>query len=581
MPQENGSILVKIQCPGCGRKLDVTDLEAFTTHPCPHCGMKFKVPKWFLNNILLEDEISISPNVKIYRSLEPTLDREAAVKILKEGEEYSHEKLEAFLAAVKRQAQLNHTGIASVYGCGVTDEGAYAVTQYACKRDWPESALNDNVALCQLAIETLGALEAAQVNGVSHGGITPSNILFGVEDEVLVTDFGVAVALEKQPGPYSSPERLEGREASYAGDVFSLGVCLYQLATGKMPGNIGEEDWRKGGAEVPAVNALNPGMPRMTSDCIMAMLAMNPMKRPKSYSEQIKQFKAAKKQKTFMPSRPCAKDDATDEHAPKTAHSSNILNILLVAGVCLLAFLGFAYWKMTQAPSNAKPVPVQTPAMEKKNEAGAKGSAEQGAEGAPGQSATLDEEVLAARPRPADLDLKAVREEIKKYMQLVPEGHRELERERVRCVGSALDYLTMCMKFGAYDRGADGVIQLRNGKSIKGVIPYAPKDGAFTVRPPNGGDSARIKLADVDFMQLMDMFQYYAEKREEMSTSKRLPAEVKDEIYNAYFNMALLCDWYGKAEEVPKYSALALKYQPGKRSELQRFGLPVPKLLKE
>ena len=85
MPDTNPGHKMKIRCPSCGVKLDVSELEPFSQVSCPKCDMRITIPKWFNDSILLEERFFDSSQRSLYRSLEPSLDREATVKLVKES----------------------------------------------------------------------------------------------------------------------------------------------------------------------------------------------------------------------------------------------------------------------------------------------------------------------------------------------------------------------------------------------------------------------------------------------------------------------------------------------------------------
>lgn len=575
MPEDKDSRIVKIVCPGCGNKLDVTDLVPFSVHPCPKCGLKFKRPAWFINNILLEEDILTGPDRSLYRALEPALDREAVVKLLKTGKRYDAEKIERLLDAARKQALINYPSVASVYSCGKTDDGGYVVSEYAAKRDWPKSPLHDNNALCQLAASICDALEAADASGVSHGGLTPQNVLFTADGNVLLTDFGAAAALGEVSTDYSSPE--DGTP-SRAGDIYSLGVCLYELATAKLP--VGDP--------VPTVSELNPDIPRSTSVMIMKMLSPEAGARPSSLKELAQFFRENRHKKALRTNMPSSRPPTT---APRPEplirnKSINLLNIFLMLCIVVLVILGAIYYMMGRTPAKA-----EQPAQNNTGAPGNNAPVPTSGDNAPTTDDTapalllengknvLPKELLDARPRPHDLDFKNVKKQTQAYLAKVPVQYRELERERIRIVGTALDNLKASMKI-PYDPGRKHPLRLRNGKKLNGRIPLPPRDGKITIRPYNDGESLYVKLEDLDFTQLVDMFVYYAEKRKEMSSGIKMTSKVKEDIFNAYFSAALLCDWYDRRKEAEKLAITALKYRPGKRDEVQNFGLPVPKLIR-
>ncbi|MBQ6471340.1 MAG: hypothetical protein IJJ33_05110, partial [Victivallales bacterium] len=182
------------------------------------------------------------------------------------------------------------------------------------------------------------------------------------------------------------------------------------------------------------------------------------------------------------------------------------------------------------------------------------------------------EECLKARPRPKDLDFVAVKEATRKYMQLVPDDLQQVEKERIRIIGSALEDLSLSMKSGSYNRGEDNVIHLRNGKDLRGSIPFPPRNGKIRIRPDKG-DTVEVNFADLTLNQILDILHFYAEKRVEMAQGRRVTTAMKSDFYYAYLQLALVCDWYEKPDMARKFARKAYSYRPDRRGELKSFGL--------
>ena len=550
---------MKIRCPSCGVKLDVSELEPFSQVSCPKCDMRITIPKWFEDNILLEERFFDSPQRTLYRSLEPSLDREAMVKVIKESA-CTAEVREAFLEAVRKQATISNPCIASIYGCGTTEEGAYVISQYLPSVEWPCEEFREVKTLLELAGEMVGAVAEAAAAGIHHGNLCPANILVSQEHDVLVTDFGAAVALGTKPGLFAAPERKAGAPATLEADVYSLGACIYYMATGVIP--------EHGGAK--PIGEVRKGLPFNVVEAIMKMLSVLPSKRPTNLSELATVFRGngvaeAKGGAKKRLKRSGAVHVTVERPQQK---KGSLLNMALILACLLAICIGGVY--AVKMKSGEKPGAGKN-AVAKANNGKAGGQSAKTV-----QTVSLPAECLAARLRPDDLDFRQMKEKNQEYLKLVPEEMREVEKERLRLIGGSLEYLKACMKAGAYNRAEDYPIRMKDGSVIKGIIPYAPNnENLVTIRRPGNQDAVKVPFAKLDFMQVIDMFQFYAEKREEMALGK-MNRLIKSEIYSIYLQAALLCDWYEKPEEAKKYAALALQYRPHNEEEIKKFGLPLP-----
>ena len=557
MADNTPSHKMKIQCPVCGVKLDVSELEPFSQVSCPKCGTNITIPKWFLGNILLEERFFDSAQKTLYRSLEPSLDREAMVKIAKQGP-YSEEELNAFLECARKQATINSPCIASIYSCGMTDEGAYVISQYHSSVDWPCAEFQDVKVLLEVATSLVNAVDEAAKAGLHHGGLCPANILINNERDLLVTDFGTAVALGKKPGFFAAPEHKPGSPATLEGDVYSMGACLYYMGTGVIP---------ERGATQP-IGTLKKGLPPAAAEAIMKMLSPEPSQRPTDLAELAKAFNGGAANAPKAGGKKQLKRSGAVHVKvvqPPKSQGSALNKVLAIA--CVLAVVIGGVYLFKSNGGSAKGKTVKPAASEASQVAVAP------AKPAEPQPYTLPPECLAARPRPEDLDFRPLKSQNQAYLKMVPDEKRDTEKERLRLVGSSLDYLKACMKAGAYNRGDSHPIRMKDGSVIQGIIPYAPnKEKQLTIRRPGNQEPVKVDMAKLDFMQLMDIFQFYAEKREEMALGK-LTRSIKDEIFAIYQRMALLCDWYGHPEAARKFTRLALKYRPTMEQELWDLGL--------
>ena len=571
------SSTIKIQCPNCGRKLDVTDMQPLTTQNCPDCGAPFFVPKWFLKSILLEEMLFEDEDLTIYRALEPALDRESCVKIYR-----NMESADDLLAAVRRQSQLIHPGIAAIYSCGDSEEGTYVNSQFGRHHPFFGEQLATSAEICDTACQLCKALKAADDAGMAHGGICPVTVLDSSDGKLLLTDFGVAVALNKPATPYTAPERRGDCLATRAGDIYSVGALLYQLATGTVPGMDGEP--------VQPANSLNPEVSVALSTLLAEMLEEDPARRPDGYSGLVDRFEkiaVAPKLKVFRDTRPRAPLEN------KRKGNGGVLNILIVLALLVLAGLAVFYFKGPQIMkflkgghprvSNMEELTLEDDEAEEENREldvferkTAEEAQKSGEKPAPEvnkvKRPVYPEECLKARPRPKDLDFVAVKEATRKYMQLVPDDLQQIEKERIRIIGSTLDDLAMSMKSGSYNRGEDNVIHLRNGKTLRGSIPFPPRNGKIRIRPDKG-DTIEVKFSDLTMNQILDILQFYAEKRVEMAEGRRVTTAMKSDFYYAYLQLALVCDWYEKPDLARKFAKKAYRYRPDRRGELKSFGL--------
>lgn len=615
MTESSSPSSMKIRCPGCNRKLDVSELAPLSLYPCPHCGKDFRVPKWF-QSLLLEDILFERDDLHVYRALDTTLDREVCVKVIESGDCCSDEQLGDFLTVTRRMATIGHPHVVSVYACGRTDSGVYAVQHYIRAKPYAAVLGMSPGALRVTAGRLLGALMEADAAGMSHGGLGPGNILFDEDDIVRVTDFGVARALGKDVSRdvYASPELRGGSAPSRTSDIYSLGVVLHELGTGTLPGAV-----RSANCAMLAEREGNAVLPPAIADSIGRMLSERAADRPSSYEEIVRALEdksrpaVARLGKAYtvtadptgggvarpgdLPRKAFlrAQNDDGGKHRRRGMQTVNVLLLLGFVALCVL----FASYLLRQRRSQRTGVAgtmITLPAAAGAAEAvsGVAAAASEGViaaesevtpaavPGADGGSApggvlpSIDPAVWAKRPQPPDLDFVVTHDENQRYLRAVPAGLQESERERLRIIGSARDYLQQIMRRVNYDRGENGRIALRDGRSVRGSIPYV-KEKSLTIRrrdSAGGGDTTmEVRFEELAWSQIWDIFAFYAEKRQEMAVGNRMSRSVAVEVFDEYLRIALLCHWYGFAAESRRYASLALAAQPGKKYIISTYGL--------
>jgi hypothetical protein len=187
----------------------------------------------------------------IWRAVDEQLDREVAVKILRP--QFSSDP--GFAARFKQEARsaggLSHPNIVSVYDYGTdgADGEQYIVMELVDGRDL-STILRDRGSLSmddsvRIAIGVASALEVAHRKGIVHRDVKPGNILITDGGDVKVTDFGIARAVSEASMTvtgttlgsvhYFSPEQARGDEVTGASDVYSLGIVLFEMLTGRRP----------------------------------------------------------------------------------------------------------------------------------------------------------------------------------------------------------------------------------------------------------------------------------------------------------------------------------------------------------
>jgi serine/threonine-protein kinase len=206
------------------------------------------LPRAFGDFELLE-ELGTGGMGVVYKAKQRTPERVVALKLALAGRFASAEERARFQAEAKLAARLNHSGIVQVHDVGEHEGQIFFSMQYihgtTLARRVAEGPLRPREA-AQIVAAVCRAVQHAHENGIVHRDLKPSNVLLDQDGQPHVTDFGLARRVEGGESltrtghilgtpSYMAPEQAEGKRATPASDVYSLGALLYHLLTGKPP----------------------------------------------------------------------------------------------------------------------------------------------------------------------------------------------------------------------------------------------------------------------------------------------------------------------------------------------------------
>lgn len=184
---------------------------------------------------------------QVYLAHDQTLGRQVAVKVLDDGAAAQDDLRRLFTREARALAQLSHPNIVAVYDVGEVDGRPFIAMEYvdgiSLKQRIERTGALTLADVLRLATEIAQGLDMAHGRGIIHADLKPSNILLDREDRPKICDFGIArTPQEDAETPqlfatalYVSPERVEGRRASVASDIYGLGLVVYEMLVGKPP----------------------------------------------------------------------------------------------------------------------------------------------------------------------------------------------------------------------------------------------------------------------------------------------------------------------------------------------------------
>ncbi len=250
----------------------------------------------------LLERLGVGGMAVVYRALDTRLGRTVSVKVLREQYAGDAEFLERFRREAQAVASLSHPNIVSIYDVGQDGETHFLVMEYvegeSLKKRLERQGPLPPAEAVDIALQILEALEHAHLKRVIHRDIKPHNILLTGDGQVKVTDFGVARAGVQGTlihtgaivgsAHYLSPEQARGRPVDARSDLYSLGVLLFEMLTGRVPFQ-GDDPLAVAlkhiQEEPPPVRALNPAVPAALERVVARALAKDPSQRYQSVAE--------------------------------------------------------------------------------------------------------------------------------------------------------------------------------------------------------------------------------------------------------------------------------------------------------
>ena len=183
----------------------------------------------------------------VYKAMDHKLNRFVAVKVLKPEFREDATFVKKFRSEAQAAAGLTHPNIVNVFDVG-DDEGVYYIVMELIEGITLKEYISKKGKLSvkeatSIAIQVSIGLEAAHSHGIVHRDVKPQNIIISTDGKVKVTDFGIARAASSNTISsnvmgsvhYSSPEQVRGGYSDEKSDIYSLGITLYEMVTGRVP----------------------------------------------------------------------------------------------------------------------------------------------------------------------------------------------------------------------------------------------------------------------------------------------------------------------------------------------------------
>jgi predicted Ser/Thr protein kinase len=231
---------------------------------------------------------------EVYRADDLTLGQPVALKFLPDEAARDEDLLERFKNEVRIARRVSHPNVCRVYDVGDVEGHVFFTMEYVDGEDLASllrriGRLPEDKAL-DIARQLCAGLAAAHSKGVLHRDLKPANIMLDGRGQVVITDFGLAGVAEQIQGAevrsgtpaYMAPEQLQGKEVSTRSDIFSLGLVLYEVFTGKRAFSPKPADVSRHGNDreisrpSSVVKDLNPVIERVILRCLETEPAARP-----------------------------------------------------------------------------------------------------------------------------------------------------------------------------------------------------------------------------------------------------------------------------------------------------------------
>ena len=296
-------------CANCGEKLIPTgEVNPSPTRTLFTVFKDLAIGSTFADRYQVIEELGLGGMGRVYKVLDKTVDERVALKLLNPDIAAQPQTIERFQNELKLARKISHRHVCRMYDLSEADGMPFITMEYISGEDLKRlikraGQISVGKAL-NLTQQILEGLDEAHRMGVVHRDLKPQNIMVDMEGNAKITDFGIARSTKTKgmTGPgiiigtpeYMSPEQVEGKPVDHRSDLYSLGIVLYELVTGKLPfeGDTPLSVAVKHKIEDPRPpQNINPQIPRELNRVILKCMAKDRKLRYQSAEELLSDLK--------------------------------------------------------------------------------------------------------------------------------------------------------------------------------------------------------------------------------------------------------------------------------------------------
>ena len=349
------------------------DWMGWTAHTLPILNLGTRLGRYEIHSLLGAGGMG-----EVYLAWDTRLDRKVALKILPDAVAGDPDRMMRFAQEAKAASGLNHPNIITIYEIDQSESTSFIATEFIDGSTLRERMRAQPITpseVLNVAVQVAAALTAAHANGIVHRDIKPENVIIRSDGIVKVLDFGLA-KLTGQGSPdcvdgdaptrahlktasglvmgtatYMSPEQARGQQVDARTDIFSLGVVLYELLTGRLPYG-GSSIYEIIAAvlsdrEAPPVSSYSSGIPAELERIVAKALRKNREERYQTTKDLLLDLQSLRQRLELEKTHPASVSRDEEVVSARSPRQMPLGILGVVCGLLVLAggAIGYGWWR--------------------------------------------------------------------------------------------------------------------------------------------------------------------------------------------------------------------------------------------